>query len=72
MYVRSKTCALSLSVAALLLVTAAPADAQSRYASRERANSAVGHYARARAMCVETLEEFEAGRRYARPDLLLN
>lgn len=48
------------------------AEAQARYASKERSHSAVAHYARARAMCVETLEEFEAGRRFARPDLMLD
>lgn len=46
--------------------------AADQYASSERSAAAVGHYARARAMLVEALAEFEAGRRIARPDLLLN
>lgn len=48
------------------------AEAQVRYASDKRSNTAIAHYARARAMCVETLEEFEVGRKHARPDLLLD
>ncbi len=47
------------------------AEAQ-RYASKERSNVAVGHYARARTMMVEALKEFEQGRRLARPDLLVD
>lgn len=42
------------------------------YAAKERSNAAVGHYARARAMLVEALAEFEQGRKYARPDMLLD
>ncbi len=42
------------------------------YASSERAAAAIGHYARARAMLVEALAEFEEGRRIARPDMLLD
>jgi hypothetical protein len=42
------------------------------YASAQRGKAAVGHYARARTMCVESLQEFEAGRKYARPDLLID
>jgi hypothetical protein len=42
------------------------------YASKERTRAAVGYYSRARAMCVETLQEFEQGRKYARPDLLVD
>ena len=43
-----------------------------RYASLERSKAAVGHYARARAMLVRALQEFEEGRKLARPDLLLD
>ena len=42
------------------------------YAAKERSNAAIGHYARARAMLVEALAEFEQGRKYARPDMLLD
>ena len=42
------------------------------YASKERARAAVGYYARARAMMVEALEEFEQGRKLAKPDLLVD
>ncbi len=42
------------------------------YASAERQDAAVGHYARARALLVEALAEFEQARSVARPDLLLD
>ena len=41
-------------------------------ASEERAAAAVGHYARARAMVVEALAEFEEGRKLAQPDILVD
>lgn len=41
-------------------------------ASSERTEVAVGHYARARSLLIEALEEFETGRRIARPDLLVD
>ena len=44
----------------------------SRYASVERTSAARGHYARARALLVEALAEFEQGRRLARPDMLID
>lgn len=47
------------------------ADAQS-YASSERSAAALGHYARARAMLIEALAEFEEGKRLANPDLLID
>ncbi|MCB0322075.1 MAG: hypothetical protein KDD69_00845 [Bdellovibrionales bacterium] len=57
----------------LLSSTLFSEDAQAqRYASKQRANAATGHYARARAMMVEALKEFEQGRRLARPDLLVD
>lgn len=43
-----------------------------QYASKQRTNAALGHYARARAMLVEALAEFEQGRKYARPDMLVD
>ena len=42
------------------------------YASPERQDAAVGHYARARSLLVEALAEFEQARSVARPDLLLD
>lgn len=47
------------------------ASAQS-YASPERSAAAIGHYARARALLVEALAEFERGREVARPDVLID
>lgn len=41
-------------------------------ASPDRGSAARGHYARARALLVEALEEFEQGRKLARPDLLID
>lgn len=43
-----------------------------QYSSEERSSAAIGHYARARAMLVEALAEFEQARKLARPDLLLD
>ncbi|MCC6220688.1 MAG: hypothetical protein IT291_05535 [Deltaproteobacteria bacterium] len=48
------------------------AHGQTTYASPERSAKAIGHYARARSLLVEALAEFEAGRRTARPDVLLD
>ena len=59
-------------IGSIVGLSAAPVEAQVRYASEKRSNTAIAHYARARAMCVETLEEFEVGRKHARPDLLLD
>lgn len=42
------------------------------YATAERRDAAVGHYARTRALLVEALAEFEQGRRLAQPDMLVN
>ncbi len=53
-------------------IGASEAQAQQQYASKNRTNAALGHYARARAMLVEALAEFEQGRKYARPDMLLD
>lgn len=60
-------------VCSLFLVHSAVAQYKNeRYASLERSKAAVGHYARARAMLVRALQEFEEGRKLARPDLLLD
>ena len=57
---------------ATCLVTS-QADAQTaQYASKQRASAAAGYYARSRAMLVEALAEFEQGRKYARPDLVVD
>lgn len=50
-----------------------PSQAQAQqYASKQREAAAVGYYSRARALMVEALQEFEQGRRFARPDLLID
>ena len=54
-----------------LQISVEPAGAQ-KAASNQRTQAAVGHYARARSLLVEALAEFEAGRRAARPDLLID
>lgn len=61
-------------VAGMLLgVCALPDEASAQsYASAERTSIAIGHYARARALLVEALAEFERGREIARPDVLLD
>jgi len=46
--------------------------AMGEYAGAERTQAAVGHYARARALLVEAMREFDAGKDIARPDLILN
>ncbi|MBL7663147.1 hypothetical protein JNK13_10395 [bacterium] len=56
---------------ALVLFTQA-AFAETNYATPERREAAVGHYARARTLLVEALQEFDRGRRVARPDLLVD
>ena len=45
---------------------------QDTYASPERAEAAKGHYARARALLMSALNEFEQARSIARPDLLFD
>jgi len=62
-------CTSLIAVALLLAVNSAHADT---YASGERSQAAIGHYAKARALLVEALGEFEQGRRLAQPDLLLD
>lgn len=47
-------------------------EAQQYGASPERTAAALGHYARARALLVEALAEFEQGKKLARPDLLID
>lgn len=65
---------LSALLVATLLVAAPAADveAQQKYAHKKRQETAVAHYSRARTMLVAALEEFEQGRRYARPDVLVD
>lgn len=55
-----------------VLSGAALAEGEAVFASPERSQAAIGHYARARAMLVEALAEFEEARRVARPDMLLD
>jgi len=55
-----------------VLLIASHAKAETNYASEQRKNAALGHYARARSMLVEALAEFEQARKYARPDMLLD
>lgn len=69
--IRITALALLSVVYACLSVNHAYAEAQ-QYASKPRQTAAIGHYARARAMMVEALAEFEQGRKAARPDLLID
>ncbi len=46
--------------------------ASAEYASPERAQAAIGHYSRARALLVQAMREFDEGRQMARPDLVIN
>lgn len=46
--------------------------ADTKYASKERSTISRAHMSRARTLLVEALAEFEEGRKYARPDLLLD
>jgi hypothetical protein len=63
----------SMIVAFIVVVLFIPAQAiADNYASEERRDAALGHYARARTMLVEALAEFEQGREIARPDMLLD
>jgi hypothetical protein len=48
------------------------ASADTKYASKERSTISRAHMSRARTLLVEALAEFEEGRKYARPDLLLD
>ena len=59
MLVRLNSHVVFCGAALLLAQFVSVAEAQPSYASKERSNSAVAHYARARAMCVETLEEID-------------
>lgn len=61
-----------IGVFLLLMCLPFQVSAQNRYASHERAEAALGHYARARSMLIEALAEFEQGERLARPDMLLD
>jgi hypothetical protein len=49
-----------------------PSTGSAEYASPERSQAAVGHYARAQKLLIEALREFDAGRKIARPDLVFN
>ncbi len=56
----------------LTVVIVARETTAENYASDERSSAALGHFARARTMLVEALAEFEAGRKIASPDMLLD
>lgn len=64
----SKNIVLALSLLATLPIGA---KAES-YATLQRKDTALGHYARSRAMLVEALAEFEQARKIARPDMLID
>lgn len=64
-------CTAVVVVSLALLIGATQVSAQS-FASAERRSIAVGHYARARALLVEALAEFERGRHVAQPDVLVD
>jgi len=59
---------------AVASATATPGNTEkgTDYASPERQEAALGHYARARALLVEALAEFEEARAVARPDMLID
>lgn len=61
-----------LAAAAIFGLFPRAALADTTYASEQRHAAAVGHYARARTMLVEALQEFEEARKLARPDLLVD
>ena len=61
-----------LTVLALILLTPGSNAWADAYASEEAANRAVGHYARARALLIEALSEFEHAESIAKPDLLID
>ncbi len=63
---------LALGIIALSFCGAVPMAQAQDYASVERRNAAIGYYSRARALMVEALAEFEQGRKYAQPDLLID
>jgi hypothetical protein len=46
--------------------------AESKFASPERVQAANGHYARAQKLLLEAIKEFDAGKKIARPDLVVN
>ncbi len=56
-----------------LLLATLPLGAKAEsYATLQRKDAALGHYARSRAMLVEALAEFEQARKIARPDMLID
>lgn len=59
-------------VAALTICSFPGTGSADTYASDQRKDAALGHYARARAMLVSALAEFEQGRKFARPDMLID
>lgn len=63
--------ALVLGLAGTVLMSFATASAE-QFASAERTDVALGHYARARALLVEALAEFEQAKEIANPDLMLD
>ena len=62
----------ALSLSFLVFSPVAEAETSARYASKQRQVAAAGYYARARTMLVEALSEFEQGRKYARPDVVID
>jgi hypothetical protein len=60
----------SMLISGILSVSVVSADTS--YASKERSTIARAHMSRARTLLVEALAEFEEGKKYARPDLLLD
>lgn len=61
--------------AAIIALVASPAYAESKnlgQSGTEATAEAVAHYARARALLVSALHEFDQGRKIARPDELLD
>jgi hypothetical protein len=66
---------LSVVVVFFGLIAAVQADepaAPASFASPERVQAATGHYARAQKLLLEAMKEFDAGRKIARPDLVVN
>ena len=72
--VNIKLRSLGFTLLALLpaILPASLGRAETSYASEQRKNAAMGHYARARSLMVEALAEFEQGRKAARPDMLID
>ncbi|MBP9838306.1 MAG: hypothetical protein KBC84_06290 [Proteobacteria bacterium] len=63
---------LSLSLLTVFLFNVSSSHAQTMYASEQRKQAALGHYARARTLLVEALAEFEEAKKQGRPDMLVD